>query len=250
MVRTAPALATLILVGAAGTPHRTTGARAPLATGRIEGTVEISSTLAARRPQFRIYTEPGTGGIPPAPPRDPLAAELHNVVIYVEGDTTRLPAPPERMQRARRGTMAQRDERFVPHVLPVLVGARVEFPNEDDVYHNVFSLSTAAGPDGFDLGRYPKGESRTVTFQRPGTVQVFCHIHTDMSASVLVLQNPYFTSPSDDRRYVIDDVPEGDYTIVGWHDRAKKVVRRVHVAAGQTSTVDFNIPVPPAEGGR
>ena len=250
MVRTAPALATLILVGAAGTPHRTTGARAPLATGRIEGTVEISSTLAARRPQFRIYTEPGTGGIPPAPPRDPLAAELHNVVIYVEGDTTRLPAPPERMQRARRGTMAQRDERFVPHVLPVLVGARVEFPNEDDVYHNVFSLSTAAGPNGFDLGRYPKGESRTVTFQRPGTVQVFCHIHTDMSASVLVLQNPYFASPNDDRRYVIDDVPEGEYTIVGWHDRAKPVVRRVRVTAGQTSTVDFNIPVPPAGNGR
>jgi len=212
--------------------------------------VVISSTLAARRPQFRIYTEPGTGGIPPAPPRDPLAAELHNVVIYLDGDTTRLPASPERMQRARHGTMAQRDERFVPHVLPVLVGAKVEFPNEDDVYHNVFSLSTAAGPNGFDLGRYPKGDSRTVTFDRPGTVQVFCHIHSDMSASVLVLQNPYFTQPTDDHRYVIDGVPEGDYTIVGWHDRAKPVVRHVHVVAGQTSTVDFNIPVPSGGNGR
>jgi hypothetical protein len=146
--------------------------------------------------------------------------------------------------------MAQRDERFVPHVLPVLVGAKVEFPNEDDVYHNVFSLSTAAGPNGFDLGRYPKGESRTVTFERPGTVQVFCHIHSDMSATVLVLQNPYFAQPSDDRRYVIDEIPEGDYTIVGWHERAKAVVRRVHVTAGQTSTVDFNIPVPPSGNGR
>src|SRR5512142_3554027 len=154
------------------------------ATGRIEGTVLISSTLAARRPQFRIYTEPGTGGIPPAAPRDPLAAELHNVVIYLEGDTSRLPAPPEQMQRARHGKIAQRDERFVPHVLPVLVGAKVEFPNEDDVYHNVFSLSTAAGPNGFDLGRYPKGESRSITFTRPGTVEVFCHIHSDMSAIV------------------------------------------------------------------
>jgi hypothetical protein len=71
-----------------------------------------------------------------------------------------------------------------------------------------------------------------------------------MSASVLVLQNPYFTQPTDDHRYVIDGVPEGDYTIVGWHDRAKPVVRRVHVAAGQTSTVDFNIPVPPGGNGR
>lgn len=250
MIRVAPGLAALVLLGAAGTRY---GAPSPArrpGTGRIEGAVEISSTLAARRPQFRIYTEPGTGGIPPAPPRDPLAAELHNVIIYLEGDTTRLPAPPDRMQRARRGTMAQRDERFVPHVLPVLVGAKVEFPNEDDVYHNVFSLSTAAGPNGFDLGRYPKGESRTVTFERPGTVQVFCHIHSDMSATLLVLQNPYFTQPSDDRRYVIDDVPEGDYTIVGWHERAKAVVRHVHVTAGQTSTVDFNIPVPPQGNGR
>ena len=210
----------------------------------------ISSTLAARRPQFRIYTDPGTGSIPPAPPRDPLAAELHNVVIYLEGDSAHLPASADRLERARHGTMAQHDERFEPHVLPVLVGAKVEFPNEDNVFHNVFSLSTAAGPTGFDLGRYPKGESRTVTFERPGTVQVFCHIHSDMSASVLVLQNPYFASPNDDRRYVIDDVPEGEYTIVGWHDRAKPVVRRVRVTAGQTSTVDFNIPVPPAGNGR
>jgi plastocyanin len=251
VVRVAPRLAALLLLlGAAAAPPRTVATRLPPTVGRIEGAVVISNTLAARRPQFRIYNEPGTGGIPPAPPRDPLAAELHNVVIYLDGDTTRLPAPPERMERARHGTMAQRDERFVPHVLPVLVGAKVEFPNEDDVYHNVFSLSTAAGPNGFDLGRYPKGESRTVTFERPGTVQVFCHIHSDMSASVLVLQNPYFTQPSDDHRYAIDGVPEGDYTIVGWHDRAKPVVRRVHVTAGQTSTVDFNIPVPPGGNGR
>jgi plastocyanin len=250
VVRVALPLAALVLVAAAGARPHAPGRPARLATGRIEGTVEISSVLAARRPQFRIYTEPGTGGIPPAPPRDPLAAELHNVIIYLEGDTAKLPAPAERMQRARRGTVAQRDERFVPHVLPVLVGAKVEFPNQDDVYHNVFSLSTAAGPNGFDLGRYPKGESRTVTFDRPGTVQVFCHIHSDMSATVLVLQNPYFTQPGDDRRYAIDDVPEGDYTIVGWHERAKAVVRRVHVTAGQTSTVDFNIPVPPAGSGR
>jgi hypothetical protein len=71
-----------------------------------------------------------------------------------------------------------------------------------------------------------------------------------MSASVLVLSNPYFASPGGDRHYVIDDVPEGDYTIVGWHDRASPVVKRVHVTAGQTSTIDFNIPVPPSGNGR
>ena len=147
-------------------------------------------------------------------------------------------------------TLLQKNRTFTPHLLVIPVGSVVQFPNADPFFHNVFSLSTAAGPNGFDLGRYPKGESRTVTFERPGTVQVFCHIHSDMSASVLVLQNPYFAQPADDHRYVIDDVPEGDYTIVGWHERAKLVIRRVHVTAGQTSTVDFNIPVPPAGNGR
>src|SRR5207244_4196054 len=100
------------------------------------------------------------------------------------------------------------------------------------------------GGNGFDLGRYPKGDSRSVTFTRAGTVQVFCHIHSDMNGVVLVLPNPYFASPGDDHRFVIDEVPEGDYTIVGWHERIKPVTRRIHVAAGQTTSVDFNIPLP------
>jgi hypothetical protein len=129
-------------------------------------------------------------------------------------------------------------------VLPVLQGTTVEFPNEDDVYHNVFSLSGAAGKNGFDLGRYPKGSSKSWTFDRPGTVKVFCHIHSDMTAVVLVLSNPFFTTPDDSHRFTIDDVPEGDYTIVGWHERIRPITHRVHVVAGQTATVDFNIPLP------
>jgi len=218
------------------------------ATGRIEGNVVVSTTLAARRPDFRIYADPGTGSIPPAQSRDRLAAELKNVVIYLDGDSTTLPAPPERLDRRRHGSIAQHDERFVPHVLPVVRGAVVQFPNEDNVYHNVFSLSSAAAPNGkgFDLGRYPKGSSKAWTFDIPGTVQVFCHIHSEMTAFVLVLPNPYFASPSDDHRYAIEDVPEGDYAILGWHERARAVVKRVHVTAGQTTTVDFNIPLAPA----
>lgn len=215
------------------------------AVGRIEGNVEISASLTARRPQFRPYSDPGAGALPPAPPRDPIAAEVKNVVVYLETDSAKrlVVAPPEGRGRA---SMAQRDERFVPHVLPVLVGSTVDFPNEDDVYHNVFSLSAAAGPNrrGFDLGRYPKGTSRSVTFSKPGIVQVFCHIHGDMSASILVLSNPFFASPNEDHRYAIDDVPEGDYTIVGWHERIVPITRRVHVVAGQTAVVDFNIPLP------
>ena len=218
------------------------------ATGRIEGTVVVSPALASRRPDFRIYADPGTGSIAPAQSRDRLADELHNVVIYLEGDSTTLPASRERAERYRHGSIAQHNERFVPHVLPVLRGAVVEFPNDDNVYHNVFSLSSAAAPNGkgFDLGRYPKGASKSWTFEVPGTVQVFCHIHSEMNAVVLVLSNAFFASPGDDHKFAIDDVPEGDYTIVGWHERATRIVKHIHVAAGQTTTADFNIPLPPA----
>lgn len=226
------------------TPSAAIAPRARIATGRIEGTVEISSALGRRRPQFRIYSEPGAGSVPPPPPKDVIAAELQNVVIYLQGDSTRLAAPPERVAAKRRGTIAQLDERFVPHVLAIVQGGTVDFPNDDDVYHNVFSLSAAAPHGQFDLGRYPRGESRSVTFTRTGTVQVFCHIHSDMSAYVLVLANPFFTSPGPNHRFAIDDVPEGDYTIVGWHDHITPVVHRVHVVAGQTAMVDFNIPLP------
>ncbi|MDB4876968.1 MAG: uncharacterized protein JWM41_3414 [Gemmatimonadetes bacterium] len=245
LARTARRLATALVFSSAvgARALRPTPARA---TGRIEGTVEISSTLSARRPQFRIYSDPGAGSLPPAPARDPIAAELHNVVVYLEGDSAHLPASDARIDARRHGSIAQRDERFVPHVLPIVAGGTVNFPNEDDVFHNVFSLSSAAAPGGkgFDLGRYPNGSSKAWTFLRPGTVQVFCHIHSDMSAIVLVLANPFFASPGDDHRFAIDDVPEGDYTIVGWHERIKPITRRVHVTAGQTISVDFNIPLP------
>jgi plastocyanin len=217
----------------------------PRATGRIAGTVEISTALSTRRPRFRIYSEPGSGAVPPSEPsaREAAAAELHNVEVYLEGDSAAVPASTAR-GLTRPASMAQRDEHFVRHVLPVVPGSTVDVPNEEDVYHNVFSLSAAAGPDGFDLGRYPRGSSRSITFSRPGTVQVFCHIHSDMNAIVLVLSNPFFASPDADHHFVIEDVPEGDYTIVGWHERIKPIVRHIHVTAGQTTSADFNIPLP------
>jgi plastocyanin len=224
-----------------------TGARHPArpATGRIEGTVEISTALTARRPQFRPYAEPGAGSLPPAAPRDPIAAELRNVVVYLDGDATSLRGSPAQREPLRHASIAQRDERFAPHVAAVMQGGTVDFPNDDDVFHNVYSLSSVAGPKGFDLGRYPRGSSRAATFNRAGKVQVFCHIHEDMSAIVLVLANPFFTSPGEDHRFVIDEVPEGDYTIVGWHERLKKpIALPIHVTAGQTTPVDFNIPLP------
>jgi plastocyanin len=202
------------------------------AVGRIEGQVLLSTTLTSRRPRFRIYAEPGPGGRPPAREGD----EMRAVVIYVQHAS--VPSGVE----AAHASIPQRDEQFTPHVLPVYRGTTVEFPNADDVFHNVFSLS---GAKTFDLGRYPRGTSKSVVFDKSGSVQVFCHIHSDMSAVVLVLDNPYFAVPSDAGRYVIDGVPPGDYTVMGWHERIKPITRTVHVVAGETARLDFNIPIPP-----
>jgi plastocyanin len=222
------------LAAAVPTPAGARAAATRPATGRIEGEVLISSALASRRPRFRIYDQPGPGSRPPAVETN----EIHNVVLYLKD----APVPPGAEPKA--GRIEQVDEQFSPHVLPVLRGATVAFPNLDIVFHNVFSLSSARE---LDLGRYPRGSSKSVTFDRAGIVQLFCHIHSNMSAVVLVLENPFFAVPTRAGRYTIDDVPPGDYTVIGWHERIQPVQRTVHVVAGQTARVDFNIPIPPSE---
>jgi plastocyanin len=219
-------------------PRRLVNLERRLETGRIVGTVEISSALTARRPRFRVYSDVGAGSVPATRQASDVTGEMRNVVVYVETGPHAESSP----STPATSVMAQTNERFEPHVLPIVQGTRVEFPNRDDVYHNVFSLSSART---FDLGRYPKGSSKSVAFDKPGIAQVFCHIHSDMSAVVVVLPNPFFTSPDSSGRYVIDQVPPGDYTIVGWHERTKPAVQKVRVVAGQTTTIDFSLPLSP-----
>ena len=213
------------------------------ANGRIEGTVTISSALSSRRPRFRVYADPGPGALPPVSVQD----ELRNVVLYLEPSPALRRTAPELLadgDAAHNSAIRQADKRFSPHVLPVVRGSMVAFPNEDDVFHNVFSLSSTKS---FDLGRYPRNASKSVAFAKPGVVQVFCHIHSDMSAILLVLDNPFFATPSADGRFSIDGLPDGEYVIVGWHERIKPVSRTVKVVSGQTTRVDFNIPLSSAD---
>jgi hypothetical protein len=125
---------------------------------------------------------------------------------------------------------------FHPLLLPVLVGTTIDFPNNDDLYHNVFSYSQ---PREFDLGRYPQGQSRSVIFDRKGVVKVYCDIHTYMYATILVLENPCFAVPEDDGTYVIKDVPPGTYRVTYWYGRKKVATLAVTVHEGQTSIVNF-----------
>jgi plastocyanin len=160
--------------------------------------------------------------------------EIRNVVVYVKDVVYRGALP------ASRVALHQRNESFAPHVLAIAKGTTVDFPNDDGFFHNVFSLSGAAR---FNLGRYPSGQSRDVTFTRPGIVKVFCEIHSHMSATILVLDHPYFALPDTDGTFALPQLPAGDYTVVGWHERVGERTARVQVQAGQTTRVDLKLPV-------
>ena len=206
-------------------------------TGRIEGTVTLSRSLMARRPRFRMYAGDGISAVPP---EQPDIDERGNVVVYLvpHTDVERDALTGDTLPHA---LLHQAFERFSPHVLPVVRGTTVDFVNDDAVFHNVFSLSSAKT---FDLGRFPRGHSKAQVFDRPGIVQLFCHIHADMSAIILVLANPLFGQADTTGHYAIDQIPPGDYTIVGWHERIHPISRPIHVEAGKTSVVDFDIPLP------
>jgi hypothetical protein len=104
----------------------------------------------------------------------------------------------------------------------------------------VFSLSGAAT---FDLGRYPQARSRWRTFSKSGLVKVYCHIHSHMGATILVLDHPYFGVPNLDGTFTIPDVPAGRYTIVGWHERVGEHSAVIQVEAGRATAVELSLPV-------
>jgi plastocyanin len=145
--------------------------------------------------------------------------------------------------------MDQRQLTFIPHILPLLVGGKVEFPNNDKVAHNVFSLSRAKK---FNLGSYKPGESETVVFDQPGVIDLRCDVHQEMNAYILVLKNPYFAVTDKQGRFTIPDqrsleaqglksVPTlapGKYLIKTWHEKLKTVKQKVEVPAnGEASIV-------------
>jgi len=206
----------------------------PVATGDIQGKVKITRKLPAQRMRFRLY--PGFKSVPPPTAKEKRDDEWQNIVIYLKSDQP-FPAIDDSDQHLE---MVQMGESFIPHILPVVKGSTVRFPNQDPIFHNVFSLS---GTKTFDLGRYPKGDSRSVLFDQTGIVPVFCHLHSDMSAIILVLENPYFAVPDPDGYYRIVNVPAGQYTLVAWHERSEQVELQVQVVAGQALELDITVPI-------
>lgn len=140
--------------------------------------------------------------------------------------------------------MDQRGARFVPRIVPVQAGGRVEFLNSDPLFHNVFSLSPTRK---FDLGRYPRGDSRFVTFERPGVVQVFCDIHAEMHGFVVVFETPYYTAPERDGRFRMEGLPPGAYEVLGWMEGRNQFETLGRVQVPATGAVEFRGEFP---GGR
>lgn len=157
------------------------------------------------------------------------------VVLYLPGVSRRSEAVFE-----DRRVMTSRGKTFVPHVLAVPEGTTVEFPNVDKIHHNAFSLSDNCR---FDLGLYKNGASRSKTFDAAGVCRVYCNIHVQMSAIVLVTKGDAAAATGPDGAYRIDDLPPGRHTLRVWHEKGAPLEEPVEVAAGRTSTRDFHIDV-------
>ena len=154
-----------------------------------------------------------------------------SAVVYLEGT---FPAPKERPV----AQMAQKHLAFTTPLLAVLVGTTVEFPNQDNTYHNIFSFSK---PKRFDLGRYRPDEKPVPSqvFDKPGVVMLHCDIHEQMRGIILVLESPHFQRTDPQGKYLLEGLPSGHYTLKAWVDSKTTLEKEVDLKAGSKLHVDF-----------
>jgi len=155
-------------------------------------------------------------------------------VVFVESATGTFEAPKDHARMDQKGMM------FAPYLLPILVGTTVDFLNSDSVNHNVFSPDN----EGYNLGTWPKGQTRSYTFKKAGVYTQLCSIHPEMEAFVIVLQNPYFAVVDKDGKFTIANVPDGHYALKVFSKKLKKPEKEkkfsVDVVKGAgTATIAF-----------
>lgn len=203
----------------------------------VMGHVVVTKALSKKRVALPSYEVRGMATGPKTSGKSSNSApeidEMSRVIVYLEGPGLD-PGPPANV------TLSQKNQHFDPEILAVPVGSTVSFPNADPIFHNVFSLSKIKN---FDLGYYPEGQTRGVKFDRPGIVQVYCHLHADMSAAILVVPNSWWVRPSGDGSFSLSGFPPGSYRLVAWHRSAGLFTRQIKVSAGQTISLDIVIPL-------
>ena len=137
---------------------------------------------------------------------------IAGAVVWLTPTKGEAPKPPEKVYK-----LTQKNKHFDPHLLVVPVGSAVLFPNQDPFFHNVFSVYEGTR---FDLGLYESGSSKEVRFTRPGPSYIFCNIHPEMSAVIMVMTTPYYATTDADGNYSIAGVPPGDYEFSVWYENA------------------------------
>jgi len=158
-------------------------------------------------------------------------ANRSGVVIYLEN----VPGPPPAPQKKE---MRQKNLTFTPGTMVIVKGTTVEFPNDDKVFHNVFSVSQASR---FDLGLYKSGDSKAVTFKKAGVVDVYCNIHPQMLGKIKVLDTGYYAVTGADGSFRIKNVPVGTYPVVAWQAAGGEARGEAKVTAKGTATVSFSL---------
>jgi plastocyanin len=162
-----------------------------------------------------------------------------DVVISLEGIPPGSEKKPHAAADQQQVTMAQRDQKFSPYVLPVVVGTTVEFPNDDKVWHNIYSDSKVKK---FDLGLYGPGKSKTVAFDTPGVVRILCNVHPAMEAYIVVEDHLNFASPDGRGNYRFEGIPLGSYHLQVWHPLlGVKTESFTLERAGEVERIDVNL---------
>jgi len=160
--------------------------------------------------------------------------QAEGAIVYLESAQSQVPR-----SIPTHAVIDQKDLTFIPRVLPVVRGTVVEFTNNDDVQHNVFTPSEVAGK--FDLGTYSRGETQSVALNEVGEVLILCNIHMEMAAHILVLKDPYFAIVAQDGSYQIPGVPSGTYTLKVWHGQALSDTRPLDVPASGDLTLNLQL---------
>lgn len=161
--------------------------------------------------------------------------QIKDFIVYIEGVITNVA-----FATPTKDVITQKDAMFHPHVMPVVVGTEVRWPNKDDIFHNVFSISDAKN---FDLGLYKDPEVGKVMFDKAGRVDVFCSIHSQMNCVILVLQNPFFAATDNKGAYRITNIPAGTYKVKAWHERLPGQVKEITIPEVGEVREDFVVGV-------
>jgi plastocyanin len=194
---------------------------------RVLGTAALGLAIGAAAPSHAVVA----GRITVMDKRDRPARDVGQAVIWLSGPVAPAPTPVE-------AEITTSDKELSPHVLVVPVGSSVSFPNHDPFNHNVFSLSEE---NPFDLGLYGRGETRSVRLIRPGIVQLYCNVHAQMSAVIVVQGTPWFTQPSSDGSFSLPSVPPGQYVLHAWHERASEITLDLSVPAGGVADLSLEM---------